>query len=141
MQQTESFVAPLRDAGDPELAGVVAESGAYLCLMHMQGEPRTMQREPRYDDVVSEVAAFLEERLAAAVSAGIAEELGISETAAKVRLHRARVREFGAKWRFNRALRHLAGSPAAIRVSAAVAPWLPSLVEHLNTVVASVGNN
>src|SRR3954469_11265604 len=60
--------------GDPGLAGVVAEAGAYLCLMHMQGEPRTMQADPRYDDVVSEVAAFLEERLRAAVDAGIAEE-------------------------------------------------------------------
>jgi dihydropteroate synthase len=60
--------------GDPALAGVVAESDAYLCLMHMQGEPRTMQADPRYDDVVSEVAAFLEERLGAAVAAGIAEE-------------------------------------------------------------------
>jgi dihydropteroate synthase len=60
--------------GDPELAGVVAESGAYLCLMHMQGEPRTMQLDPSYDDVVSEVAAFLEERLGAAVAAGIAED-------------------------------------------------------------------
>jgi dihydropteroate synthase len=59
---------------DPELAGVVAASGAYLCLMHMQGEPRTMQDDPRYDDVASEVAAFLEERLAFAVSQGIAEE-------------------------------------------------------------------
>ncbi|HYX87763.1 MAG TPA: dihydropteroate synthase [Gaiellaceae bacterium] len=61
--------------GDPELAGVVADSGAYLCLMHMLGEPRTMQRNPVYDDVVSEVAAFLEERLAFAVAAGIREEL------------------------------------------------------------------
>jgi dihydropteroate synthase len=60
--------------GDPELAGVVAETGAYLCLMHMQGEPRTMQADPRYDDVAAEVAAFLEERLAFAVDAGIAEE-------------------------------------------------------------------
>jgi dihydropteroate synthase len=60
--------------GDPELAGVVADADAYLCLMHMLGEPRTMQDDPRYDDVVSEVVAFLEERLAAAVSAGIAEE-------------------------------------------------------------------
>src|SRR5204862_2352426 len=60
--------------GDPELAGVVADSEACLCLMHMQGEPRTMQADPRYDDVVSEVAAFLEERLAFAVAAGIAEE-------------------------------------------------------------------
>jgi len=60
--------------GDPGLAAVVAESDTYLCLMHMQGEPRTMQADPRYDDVVSEVAAFLEQRLGAAVAAGIAEE-------------------------------------------------------------------
>jgi len=60
--------------GDPELAGVVAESGAYLCLMHMRGEPRTMQVDPRYDDVAGEAAAFLEDRLAAAVGAGVAEE-------------------------------------------------------------------
>jgi dihydropteroate synthase len=61
--------------GDPELAGVVADAGCYLCLMHMLGEPRTMQQDPRYDDVVSEVKRFLEERLAAAVDAGIEEDL------------------------------------------------------------------
>ena len=60
--------------GDPDLAAVVAEAGAYLCLMHMQGEPRTMQAHPLYDDVASEVASFLEERLAFAVSAGVPEE-------------------------------------------------------------------
>jgi dihydropteroate synthase len=60
--------------GDPELAGVVADGGAYLCLMHMLGEPRTMQDDPRYDDVVVDVARFLEERLAFAVAAGIPEE-------------------------------------------------------------------
>jgi dihydropteroate synthase len=60
--------------GDPELAGLVAESGAYLCLMHMQGEPRTMQADPTYEDVAGEVAAFLEERLGFAVEAGISEE-------------------------------------------------------------------
>jgi dihydropteroate synthase len=60
--------------GDPELAGVVAGGGAYLCLMHMQGEPRTMQQEPRYDDVAAEVASFLEARLAFAVAQGIPEE-------------------------------------------------------------------
>ena len=60
--------------GDPELAGVVADAGVYLCLMHMQGEPRTMQEAPRYGDVVAEVASFLEERLSFAVAAGIAEE-------------------------------------------------------------------
>jgi dihydropteroate synthase len=52
----------------------VAGSDAYLCLMHMQGEPRTMQLDPRYEDVVAEVAAFLEERLGFAVAAGIPEE-------------------------------------------------------------------
>jgi dihydropteroate synthase len=60
--------------GDPELAEVVAESGAYVCLMHMQGEPRTMQDSPAYADVASEVTAFLEERLGFAVNAGIPEE-------------------------------------------------------------------
>jgi dihydropteroate synthase len=60
--------------GDPDLAGVVAEHGAYVCLMHMQGNPRTMQSAPRYDDVASEVFAFLEERIASAVDHGIAEE-------------------------------------------------------------------
>jgi dihydropteroate synthase len=59
---------------DPELAGVVAEGAAYVCLVHMQGEPRTMQAAPRYDDVASEVFAFLEERVAFAVDAGIPEE-------------------------------------------------------------------
>jgi dihydropteroate synthase len=60
--------------GDPELAAVVAEHGAYVCLMHMQGAPRTMQVAPHYDDVVAEVFAFLEERVAFAVKQGIAEE-------------------------------------------------------------------
>jgi dihydropteroate synthase len=60
--------------GDPELAGIVADSNSYVCLMHMLGEPRTMQDDPRYDDVVSEVAAFLEERVSFAVEAGIPEE-------------------------------------------------------------------
>ena len=61
--------------GDPEMADVVAASGAYLCLMHMQGEPRTMQANPTYEDVVADVAAFLEERLRFAVDSGIDEEL------------------------------------------------------------------
>ena len=60
--------------GDPEMAGVVDEAGTYLCLMHMQGSPRTMQAAPRYEDVASEVAAFLEDRLREATAAGIAED-------------------------------------------------------------------
>jgi dihydropteroate synthase len=59
---------------DAELAGVVASAGCDVCLMHMLGEPRTMQDDPRYDDVVDDVKAFLEERLAYATGEGIAEE-------------------------------------------------------------------
>jgi dihydropteroate synthase len=58
----------------PGMAGLVAGEGAECCLMHMLGEPRTMQVDPRYDDVVSEVKAFLEDRLAFAVGEGVAEE-------------------------------------------------------------------
>jgi dihydropteroate synthase len=60
--------------GDPEMATVVADGDAFVCLMHMQGEPRTMQAAPHYDDVVSDVLAFLEQRVAFAVEHGIGEE-------------------------------------------------------------------
>jgi dihydropteroate synthase len=75
--------------GDPSMADVVAGAGVDCCLMHMLGEPRTMQEDPRYDDVTDQVKAFLEERLAFAVAAGIAEErvmldpgIGFGKTAA-----------------------------------------------------------
>jgi dihydropteroate synthase len=58
----------------PEIAGMVASAGAHCCLMHMLGEPRTMQQDPRYDDVVSDVKAFLEERMSFAVGEGVPEE-------------------------------------------------------------------
>ena len=60
--------------GDPDMAAVVADGDAFVCLMHMQGEPRTMQVAPHYDDVVSDVLAFLEARIAFAVERGILEE-------------------------------------------------------------------
>ena len=60
--------------GDPGMAAVVAESGVDLCLVHMRGDPQTMQDDPRYGDVVSEVRAFLEERLSFAIGNGIPEE-------------------------------------------------------------------
>jgi dihydropteroate synthase len=59
---------------DPDLAGFVADRGLDCCLMHMLGEPRTMQADPRYDDVVDDVKAFLLERMEFAVGAGVAEE-------------------------------------------------------------------
>jgi dihydropteroate synthase len=74
---------------DPEMAGLVARAGCECCLMHMLGEPRTMQEDPRYDDVVDEVRAFLEARAAFAVAEGIAPErihvdpgIGFGKTAA-----------------------------------------------------------
>ncbi|HEU5254121.1 MAG TPA: dihydropteroate synthase [Solirubrobacterales bacterium] len=75
--------------GDPEMAALCAERGATVVLMHMRGDPRTMQDDPRYEDVVAEVKAFLAERLEAAKAAGIAEEriwldpgIGFGKTAA-----------------------------------------------------------
>jgi dihydropteroate synthase len=59
---------------DPGMAQTVAQAGADLCLMHMLGDPRTMQVDPRYDDVVTDVKAFLAERLGHATAHGIAEE-------------------------------------------------------------------
>jgi dihydropteroate synthase len=60
--------------GDPEIAAVVAQAKADCCLMHMLGTPRTMQLDPRYDDVVGEIKAFLEERMGHAIAHGIAED-------------------------------------------------------------------
>ena len=64
-------ISALRSPGALE---AVAAADAGVCLMHMQGEPRTMQHEPRYGDVVAEVRSFLDERVAAAEARGIARE-------------------------------------------------------------------
>ena len=69
-----TFVNDVTALSDPRMAETVAAAGAQLALMHMQGEPRTMQNNPRYDDVVDEVKAFLAARLAQAVGAGIDEQ-------------------------------------------------------------------
>lgn len=75
--------------GDPEMAALCAERGPTVVLMHMAGYPATMQENPRYDDVVDEVRAFLAARLDAALAAGVAEEqvwldpgIGFGKTAA-----------------------------------------------------------
>ena len=60
--------------GSPGMAELVAARGADCCLVHMRGEPRTMQEDPRYEDVVGEVCAFLHERVQAALAAGVARE-------------------------------------------------------------------
>jgi dihydropteroate synthase len=65
-------VCALRDEGAMEAA---ADLKVPVCLMHMQGDPRTMQQDPHYEDVVADVAAFLDRRIAACVAAGISEDL------------------------------------------------------------------
>jgi len=69
-----SVVNDVSAGADPEMLAVVAETGAGVVLMHMQGDPKTMQVDPRYDDVVGEVAGFLRERVEAAVFAGVPAE-------------------------------------------------------------------
>lgn len=59
---------------DPGMAGVAADTGAALVLMHMLGTPRTMQQDPRYDNLFGEIIAFLRERMERAVEAGVSEE-------------------------------------------------------------------
>ena len=60
-------------SGDPEMPGVAAESGAPVVLMHLRGSPRSMQRRPRYHDVISQIAGYLWSRIDEAVAAGVAQ--------------------------------------------------------------------
>ena len=136
---------------DPELAGVVADAGAYLCLMHMQGEPRTMQRDPVYADVASDVAAFLEDRLRFAVDAGIDERricldpgIGFGKTVEQnfelvarldvlLRLGRPVVVGFSRKSSLGRVARRSAGdAPGSLSASIAAAV---SAYEHGATIL------
>lgn len=84
-----AMVNDVSAGADPEMFAVVAEARAALVLMHMRGTPGTMQRDPRYDDVVDEVERHLLARMAAAVRAGVAEHaivldpgIGFGKTAA-----------------------------------------------------------
>jgi len=77
-QAVEAGAAMVNDVtalrGDADALPVVADSGVDVCLMHMRGTPATMQENPGYDDVVREVMHFFEQRIEAALAAGIAEE-------------------------------------------------------------------
>ena len=68
------MVNDVRGARGPGMLEILARSPVAVCLMHMRGEPRTMQARPEYDDVVRDVAAFLAERASACRAAGIARE-------------------------------------------------------------------
>lgn len=69
-----SLINDVRALNAPGAVDAAAASGAHVCLMHMKGEPRTMQDNPHYDDVVREVGDFLEDRVAACVAGGIERE-------------------------------------------------------------------
>jgi dihydropteroate synthase len=94
-------VRALREPGAIEAA---AGTGAAICLMHMQGEPRTMQQNPHYADVVAEVRDFLQERTAACLAAGIARDRILIDPGIG----------FGKRLEHNLAL--LAGLPALTRL-------------------------
>ena len=68
------LINDVRALREPDALQVAADSGAAICLMHMQGQPRTMQQAPDYDDVTAQVTAFLQQRLQACEQAGIARE-------------------------------------------------------------------
>ncbi len=74
LEHGASMINDVRALQEPGALEAVRDAGCAVCLMHMKGEPATMQREPHYDDVVAEVKAFLADRVAAAERAGIARE-------------------------------------------------------------------
>jgi dihydropteroate synthase len=69
-----SMINDVRALREPGAIEAAARTDAAICLMHMQGEPRTMQADPRYDDVVAEVRDFLRERAEACLASGIAKD-------------------------------------------------------------------
>lgn len=69
-----SIVNDVSAGGDPEMFEVVSRHGAGMVLMHMLGEPKTMQEDPVYDDVVDDVHAYLDGKIEAAVAAGVERE-------------------------------------------------------------------
>ncbi|HYS58853.1 MAG TPA: dihydropteroate synthase [Burkholderiales bacterium] len=143
--------AMINDIGalnSPGALETVASTDVAVCLMHMQGEPRTMQREPRYGDVVAEVRAFLAERVAAAEARGIARErividpgFGFGKTVAhnfELLRNLHRLAEMGlpvmAGWSRKSTLGAVTGRGAGERLAASIAAALLA-VEHGATIV------
>jgi dihydropteroate synthase len=125
----------------PGAIEAVAKSQCAVCLMHMKGEPATMQKDPHYDDVVAEVASFLRNRIEKAVQAGIARErividpgFGFGKTAAHNFELLRRLEEFAglgvpilAGWSRKSTLGKLTGRPADERLAASLAAALLAL--------------
>lgn len=74
LQAGASLINDINGLRDPEAVAAVADSDAAVCLMHMQGQPLTMQQAPAYNDVVAEVSCFLAQQTAHCAQAGIARE-------------------------------------------------------------------
>ena len=68
------MINDIRSLSEPGALAAAAESGLPVCLMHMQGEPKSMQQSPSYNDVVAEVDAYLSAQIARCVAGGIARE-------------------------------------------------------------------
>jgi len=143
-----SMVNDINALRAPGALEAVAASDAGVCLMHMQGEPRTMQREPRYDDEVAEVRAFLAERVAAAEARGIARErividpgFGFGKTVAhnfELLRNLHRLAEMGlpvmAGWSRKSSLGAVTGRGAGERLAGSIAAALLA-VQHGATIV------
>jgi dihydropteroate synthase len=126
----------------PGAIEAVAESGCGICLMHMQGEPQTMQREPRYGDVVNEVKDFLAQRIAACETAGIARSrivadpgFGFGKTVAHNLALLKRLPEFAglgvpilAGWSRKSSLGRITGREAGERLAGSLAAALLALL-------------
>jgi len=125
----------------PGAVEVAAKAQCAVCLMHMKGEPATMQKGPHYDDVVGEVLGFLKKRMQAAMQAGIAQEriaidpgFGFGKTAAHNFELLRRLDEFSslgvpvlAGWSRKSTLGKLTGRPADERLAASLAAALLAL--------------
>ena len=133
------IINDVRSLNRPGALGVVAAHPlAGVCLMHMRGEPRVMQVDPQYDDILTEVRQFLIERVAAVQAAGIAADrivvdpgIGFGKTAAHNIALLARQHELLALglplligWSRKASLGAITGRPVAERVSASVAAAL-----------------
>jgi dihydropteroate synthase len=141
LQAGASMVNDVQALQAPGALDAVRESKCAVCLMHMKGEPATMQQEPRYDDVVGEVLGFLGSRVQAALHAGIARErivadpgFGFGKTAAHNFELLRRLEEFSALgvpllagWSRKSTLGKLTGRPAGERLAGSLAAALLAL--------------
>jgi len=137
------IINDVRALGEAGALAAAADSGAGICLMHMQGEPKSMQEHPHYDDVVADVARFLAERIATLTARGVARErltldpgVGFGKTVAHNFELLARQRELLALgvpllagWSRKSSLGAVTGRPVEQRLAASVAAALAAALQ------------